>query len=369
MLPVDAEADFLEQVYDAAVAPEGWGGVLERLARIMDGASANLTFQDQVTGGGRALSWGTDAKLFDTYFGYFATRNPLLKIRDFPLALRVITDEDKLPKEELVRGEYYNDFLKRMEAHSILIFRLAIENSNTTVLNVVRPASREPFRGRDIENANRLLPHLVRAFRVSSHVSNMEKRSGSFETFADASASALFVVDGNGTLLHANRAAETMAAARRGLTIRHGVLRAVEAHDGPSFAALIGAAGTADREKRSSGAMSLGRPGRKGRITVTVTPARTSLAADFRSSSCVLVCATDPQAGVAVSERRLGELFALTRAESRIALQLMEGRGARDVASALGLSYNTVRAHLARIYAKTGAHRQAELVRMLSRAV
>ena len=368
MSPVAAETEFLGEVYEAAIQPGLWTRVLDRIAGLMDGASANLTFQDQITGAGRVITFGTDPGLFDSYFGYFATRNPLLRIRDYPLALRVMTDEDKLPRDELLRGEYYNDFLRRIDAHSIMIFRLAIENNNTTVLNVVRPLGREPFRTPDVERAKRLLPHLVRAFRVSARLSNMEERLGGLEEFVDRSASAVFVVDGAGRVLHANRKGEALIAARRGFALRKGILEAVNPHDSRRLATLIGTAGTNDRERRSSGHMALGGQGPRKPLSVTVTPARNGVGASF-PSSCVLVSATDPEAAVAIPEQQLRELFGFTRAELRLALQLLDGHELRIAADNLGISYNTGRAHLGRMFAKAGAHRQTELIQIITRAL
>ena len=361
-------SDTVEEIYEAAVAPERWGPVVGRVTRLLDGSAGNLTFQDQQTGQGRVVCFGTDASQFEPYFGYFATRNPLLKITDWPLALRVVTDEDKLPKSELMRTEYYNEFLRPLDTHSVITIRLAIQGNSTTVLNVVRPARRGAFDGADRDIARHLHPHLIRAFRVASRVSNMDAARGAYEDFLDGSATAVFVVDRNGRLRHANRAASAMIEAGRGLTIRAGVLRSRDPSQTRKLHALIGAAGDPNRETRSGGAMALACPDRAGALSITVTPARTNRHALFAEEPRVFICAIDRSASFAVPDDRLQALFGLSRAEIRIARQLLDGRDARETARALGLSYNTVRAHLARMLAKTGTNRQVELVQLLTRA-
>jgi DNA-binding CsgD family transcriptional regulator len=57
--------------------------------------------------------------------------------------------------------------------------------------------------------------------------------------------------------------------------------------------------------------------------------------------------------------------FGLTRAEARIAIALSNSPGVADAAYALGLSPNTVKTTLQRVFAKTDTHHQAELVRLL----
>jgi len=44
----------------------------------------------------------------------------------------------------------------------------------------------------------------------------------------------------------------------------------------------------------------------------------------------------------------------------------VEVGGAPEVAEAFGISVNTVKSHLQRIFSKTGASRQADLVKLLS---
>jgi DNA-binding CsgD family transcriptional regulator len=56
---------------------------------------------------------------------------------------------------------------------------------------------------------------------------------------------------------------------------------------------------------------------------------------------------------------------ALTRAEASVARLLAGGAGLEEIARELDISLNTVRGHLKQIFAKTGTHRQAQLVSKL----
>jgi DNA-binding CsgD family transcriptional regulator len=66
------------------------------------------------------------------------------------------------------------------------------------------------------------------------------------------------------------------------------------------------------------------------------------------------------------SRRELAELYGLTRAEERLLHFILDGLGLFEAAERLGVSRNTARTHMKRIYAKTGTHRQAELMRSLT---
>ena len=59
--------------------------------------------------------------------------------------------------------------------------------------------------------------------------------------------------------------------------------------------------------------------------------------------------------------------FGLTRAESRVACLLQDGKTSRNIATELGVQINSVRAHLKAVYAKTDTHSQVELLNLLKR--
>ncbi len=66
---------------------------------------------------------------------------------------------------------------------------------------------------------------------------------------------------------------------------------------------------------------------------------------------------------------RAGEIaqrYGLTRSELRLTAHLAEGGSVAGYAEKHGLSQGTVRTHLKAVFAKTGAHRQAELVLLLA---
>jgi DNA-binding CsgD family transcriptional regulator len=60
----------------------------------------------------------------------------------------------------------------------------------------------------------------------------------------------------------------------------------------------------------------------------------------------------------------LGDL--LTPSELRVLLVIVEVGGVPEVAAALGVAVTTVKTHLRRLFEKTGATRQADLVKLVA---
>ena len=63
----------------------------------------------------------------------------------------------------------------------------------------------------------------------------------------------------------------------------------------------------------------------------------------------------------------LRSVFRLTEAEARLAAQLAFGNSLETVADQFGIAKETARSQLKSIFAKTGVHRQAELVAVLAK--
>jgi DNA-binding CsgD family transcriptional regulator len=61
--------------------------------------------------------------------------------------------------------------------------------------------------------------------------------------------------------------------------------------------------------------------------------------------------------------------FDLTPAEARMLQHLAAGVTLAEAAKTLGVSTNTAKTHLARIFLKTGVSRQADLIAMVDRLV
>jgi DNA-binding CsgD family transcriptional regulator len=62
----------------------------------------------------------------------------------------------------------------------------------------------------------------------------------------------------------------------------------------------------------------------------------------------------------------ISKAFGLTPAELRVLLAIVDVGGAPEVAAVLGVAESTVNTHLGRLFQKTGATRQADLVKLVA---
>ncbi|HEY3951302.1 helix-turn-helix transcriptional regulator [Phenylobacterium sp.] len=368
------KSEFLDLVYGAALEPALWTSVMERYADAIGGQRGWLSLLNLSDGRGGGYLARIDPAEMDRYMAYFAGINPLNRVDDPARFVkdyvpRILTDEDWMAKDELTSSEYYNDFLKPQGIHSCVMVRLACRGGGTATINITRPAEHGQFSGADLELANSLHPHLIRAFDLGQRMAMDRALTSGFAVVFDESAHGLFLVDGQGRLRRMNRAGETLAAQRKGLTLSGGRLIALESGAGRALAALIGRAAAAEPDTRAGGSMALAVTEGALPLSVTVAPVRLPDAGLLGGGPMVIVCVTDTEAGMRLPEHRLRDLFGLTPAEARLALALFEGASLAEAAETLQISRFTAQNHLARIFEKTGANRQAILIKLMMRAV
>jgi DNA-binding CsgD family transcriptional regulator/PAS domain-containing protein len=370
------QSEFLDLVYGAALEPALWAPVMERYTDAIGGEKGWLSLLNLVdgSGGDGGMLARIDPAEMDRYVAHYADRNPLHHVDDpgrflAGWAPRILTDEDWMPKSELVRTEYYNDFLKPQDIHACVMVRLARRGAETATINITRSARRGAFERADLALAQTLHPHLIRAFELGQKLAQSRALTSGFAAVFDESAHGLFLLDGDGRVRQLNRAAEELVAERKGLQVSGGRLVALETGAARALQGLVGRAASRVADARTGGSMVLAVAASMVPLSVTVAPVRTPSVALLGGGPVVIVCVTDTEAGVRLPEQKLRDIFGLTPAEARLALALFEGASLTEAAEGLKISRFTAQNHLARVFEKTGVNRQAVLVKLMMRAV
>ena len=179
-------------------------------------------------------------------------------------------------------------------------------------------------------------------------------------------ASAIFLVDADTMLVRANREGARLLDEGSVVFRSTGRLRAVQPRmqDGLADAIARSAASAARHEGH---VVPLDRRDQydQSRWYAHVMPLRDPNQPPLRAQAVVFVrnAALGMEAPIGV----LRQLYHLTDAQTRVLGAVVNiGGSVEQVADTLGLSVNTVRAHLRELFVKTGATRQAELVRLVA---
>lgn len=358
----DTFAQTIGTIYDAAVSPKSWPVALEQLRKIFRGNAVTTMLRNIETAEGQGIAVGDPPILYDEYLKQWTGRNIISnKTRDWR-AGAVETDQDILPKSELMRSEYYNDFMVRNDIHAVLRLSLRYEDKIWAGISVTRPRREGEFDQEDIALGRTFVPHLQKALMIAQRLRHSDLAS---DAALDRLDHPLLVLDRRGRLIHFNQAAATLLACADGLVATATTLLATSPALTDRLRRLLATAAGEGSHPPAARAMRLPRRSGKPDLWLLATPLRPEFEWLLPRQPSVLLCVSDPEATLARPAARLAELFGLTRAEAGIAVDLLGGHGVREIAERRGCSVNTVRVHLARLRKKTDTNRQSELMRLL----
>ncbi len=349
-------------IYDAALDPALWSAVMQNCADLVDSHCGVMWWQNLNDHSGQALTYGFDTGAMSQYFSSYL---PPKKFRRRVVSVRVgeiECDRDVMPRQEFERSEFYNDFLKKqLDANAILTSLLWRNRDNIVPFTLCRGTKRPEFEADEKMALATIVPHLTRAVRISLQLGTLQGQSGQATELLDRNAHGVLIVDSKGKVLLANVRAETML--RRGDCVCTGMdgIRSVSPSITDRLRATIARAAMGE----DGGAIALPQAD-GGMLYALIAPCRPEQSWLRVSEPRVLILLRDAELRPALRADYLKSIFDLSPAEARVAIKLYQGLDLARAAQALSISRNTARVHLNAILAKTGTHRQAELMRRLA---
>jgi DNA-binding CsgD family transcriptional regulator len=272
-----------------------------------------------------------------------------------------------VPYEEFRRGRFYREWAR---PHGwVDIASAVIEKSATscTFLSVVRDKARGLV---DAEMRRRMalvIPHVSRALQVGKTLHHREAAATCFMDILDGLSAGMILLDATGQIVHANAAGNTLLEAADFL--RRTPCGRLAAGDAPVNAALremLVAAGAGDAVP---GAMALPLTAQSGeRYVAHILPLTSGARRDAGLAYNAVAALFVRKATLAAFAPPdvIGEMYHLTPTELRVLHAIVDVGGVPEVAASLGVAATTIKTHLSRLFEKTGAGRQADLVKLVA---
>jgi DNA-binding CsgD family transcriptional regulator len=166
-------------------------------------------------------------------------------------------------------------------------------------------------------------------------------------------------------LLFANRAARRLLHLRKGLFVAAGRVRAETAEATERLHSRIGAVTQEPAGAGPAAAAAVALPTTGGRpVTALVIGCHADLMAPQARRAAIMFVG-DPGAEPEVDESYVASAYDLTPAETRLLRSLLTGKRLADCAREVGVTLFTAKGYLKQIFSKTGATRQADLIRLV----
>ena len=360
------DSGVLDAIYEAAVSHDAWPLAMHRLGDLFGCSCVSLVDRDRVTGQGRAVAWGIDARGQREYLDVWLGRNVFHWHTRVWRQGEVETDRDVLPRPELLRSDYYNGFMKPRDMLGMLRVATLVDDSSVQILGLARPPSAAEYDRADVERLRPLVRHVQRAATISRQLSESREALSGVSTALEQSATGIVLLSRNGSVIFVNRAAGAMIQSVAGLRLREGRLSALQRSEDDALQRLIaGAIGQLDGiENGRGGAIHIAAESGEPPTTLVVGPLQPRAMTDNRSPAA-FVLLSNPDSGTSRPAWMLRSLYDLSPAEASMAERLMKGETPEEAAAALNIKISTARWHLSSLFRKTDTRRQAELVRLL----
>jgi DNA-binding CsgD family transcriptional regulator/PAS domain-containing protein len=359
-----ALSHLIGSIYDCAGEPERWPETLKFIRNELEFAGGSLSVMALPSGNLllEILSLSDFAAIERTH-DRFEMWGGLDKTRSFPLGEPIVLSRLR-NRSEWENHRLCREWGRQLGVHDALALGLARDPTMTGSLAFLRFDSEEDIGDVEIGAAWLLIPHLRRAVQISKLLGVKSVVAATLERALDSLAVAVVLTDADLRIVHANAAAQAMLASRDPIRSERGrlVLRR---------SAVAGALGTAVRQAANNEA-SIGShgfipaPSANGAPCVLhVRPLNHGeLRPGFAPSAVAAIFVAPAVSLMRATNGALAALFDLTLAEANVFAQIAEGKTQAEIARALDIEIGTVKTHLLHIFAKTGSHRQADIVRL-----
>ncbi len=280
----------------------------------------------------------------------------------------VVRGEEVWSEELFLRSVFYNEFLSKLGICEMACLTAPGLPGVFDGLSFYRGPRESEFDREQLSMLRAIAPHLQTALHTRRKLAALESRVADLETALDRLDCSLVLLDTTGRAVFVNRNARAILDRNEGLSLRRGTLIAHSPAESSTLRTILAKAVGGGKAAPSPGAMLVSRLGRKP-LQIVAAPFRPEMAsvpghAERRAVATVFI--TDPEQRTATPADTLRALFSLTRAESHLAVALLDGKSLNEAAGQLGVAKETLRSRIKNIFQKTGTQRQGELIRLLS---
>lgn len=293
---------------------------------------------------------------------------------------RVVTLDEYIGNDTLRASEFYLSCLAPSGIFHIAGIDLQLADGFKASLRLTRGADDRAFTNTDRGFLQRLVPHLERSITIHARFARIETERSLYDrTMAQLSLGTI-ILDEHRQVLRMNQIAANLLAQKDGVRLLENQIHLDRSQDNARLRSMISDAILAQRSGQTQLVQAItiarGQKASAGRtpeartpLNMIVRPVAQTEFSDGQGCASVALFLSDPELPMQASTDILAQLFDLTPAESRLALQLTNGASLEEASAELGISRNTARAHLRSIFAKTCVTQQTMLVSLILKSV
>jgi DNA-binding CsgD family transcriptional regulator len=356
-------------IYDAALDPQLWTRALEGSCSFIGGFSSVLYWHDAATESSAILhSFNQNPHYLQLYFEKYLPMNPMFPAAIFMEPGLVHTSDDLVPREEFNKTRFYREWCRPQGIVDALAANLERGRTSSALFNIQWGEKDGPLDEGVRHRAGLVVPHFQRAVAIGRLFGEHKAVEAVLTETLDHVDAGVFLVTPKGHLVFVNAVGEAMLDEGKILQRRNGALGAVAAEADRVLRDIFAASEKGDISVGTSGVAVPLSTSPTDRWFAHVLPltsgARQNTGSRFDATAAVFVRKASLANPTPLED--LAKLYGLTASEIRVLDAVLKVSSVKAIAEMLGISQATVKTHLNRVFRKTGAKRQSDLVKLVA---
>jgi DNA-binding CsgD family transcriptional regulator/PAS domain-containing protein len=351
-------------IHAMALDRDAWEPTIRKLASLFNADKALFFSPSPDAARLPGVAVGLDPEILAAYAAHWCQHDVWTQqaaLRGLIAKPQVLVGEQLIDHREFIDSIVYNECLRHNGVGRLMTAPIVPARDSHSAAALVgafyRAADRPGFDRGDRDVYQSLLPHLALAMRAFAKIARLEAATRLWQLALESTAEGVLLLGPRGRVLSASPRAEHLLRKTGCLNIRGGRLMARGAVTRHLAGVMEG--------RRADGVQHIsvmdGAGGIALRITAIPIPASMGDASDAGRAEWVMFLDL-PVPRPEARSTAATELYGLTRGEGRVLTLLLHGCAPRRIAGELGISVQTVRTHLKRLYLKTGTSGQRDLL-------
>jgi DNA-binding CsgD family transcriptional regulator len=366
----DGLLDRVNRIYEAALEPDLWPGVLRLICDDLDGESVLAQIRDKLSYAPLISSEvNVDPEGLAAYADYYYKRD--LWAQHFPSFNEggVYTSSQLVPKDVLDKSEFLNDFLRSYGGPNALFGIPLRSDTFESNFTIIRKANKDAFEIEAQRYLRHLMPHVKRAYQVGQKLGHAQSVSDAVNFATTCDTIGVVAIGHDGQSVFVNDVAKCIFQANDGLYMDKLGIHALNRNENDLLqrtisVALAACSGVGTEPDES---LAVSRPSLKRPYTLFISPLSSPKSALWFALPRVVVIVKEPEVEIDFSPQTLKRAFGLTPREAMLVAKLFNTTSLKETAEQMGITGVSAREYLKRVFYKTDTHSQAELVKLLSR--
>ena len=355
-------------IYDAALEAALWPRVLVRIGEFVGAQAGGILSKDSVSKVSIPhYHFGVDPNFVQIYAETHSKFDPVSTLPFFDVG-QIVSIPELVPYEEFLEGRFFREWMQPqglVDAANSVLEKSVLSCSFLTIL---RDEARGVVDGELRRRMALVVPHVRRAVLIGQVIDLKRAEAATFSDALDGLSAGIFFIAADGRIVHANAAGHAMLST--GTFFRSVSGRLVssdhQAHKTLHETFIAANDGDAGIGVKAIALPLIAHDGERyvAHVLPLTSGVRRSAGKTYTATVAVFVRKTALE-GLSAPEVIAGT-YKLTPTELRVLLAIVEVGGIPEVAVALGVADSTVKTHVGRLFEKTGASRQADLVKLVA---